>query len=106
MKIKPRAVALLSAVVALSLLVSSPSAFAKGVRGPGKSGSGLGRVGSPGKSTVRPYYGGGSHTYSHGGTYLGGSGASHQGGTYFNPKAGNRYGVHAGGKGASGLMNR
>lgn len=40
------------------------------------------------------YYGGGQHTYSHGGTYVGGVGSSHRGGTYQNPATGNQYGSH------------
>ena len=39
-------------------------------------------------------YGGGQHTYSHGGTYAGGVGSSHLGGTYQNPVTGNQYGTH------------
>ncbi len=38
------------------------------------------------------YYGGGSHTSSHGGTYVGGSGSSHAGGHYVGPYGG--YGRH------------
>lgn len=43
---------------------------------------------------ARPNYGGGQHTYSHGGSYLGGSGSSHIGGTYQNPATNNQYGTH------------
>lgn len=42
----------------------------------------------------RPYYGGGKHTKSHGGSYSGGRGSSHKGGHYKNAKTGNRYGKH------------
>jgi uncharacterized membrane protein len=42
----------------------------------------------------RVSYGGGHHTYSHGGTYVGGSGSSHRGGHYVNASTGNRYGTH------------
>jgi hypothetical protein len=38
------------------------------------------------------FYGGGQHTYSHGGTYVGGVGSSHQGGHYIGPYGG--YGRH------------
>jgi len=41
-----------------------------------------------------PYYGGGRHTSSHGGTYLGAFGSSHRGGHYRNVSSGNRYGRH------------
>ena len=42
-----------------------------------------------------PYYGGGSHTDSHGGTYQGATeGSSHKGGTYSNPNTNNQYGRH------------
>ncbi len=50
--------------------------------------------GRGGKSTPRPYYGGGSHSESHGGRYVGGSGSSHRGGHYLNPRSGNQYGKH------------
>jgi len=46
------------------------------------------------KAGARPYYGGGKHTYSHGGNYQGGRGSSHKGGTYRNPGSGDRYGRH------------
>jgi hypothetical protein len=42
----------------------------------------------------RPYYAGGHHTVSHGGTYSGGNSKSHKGGHYKNPKTSNRYGRH------------
>src|SRR4051812_19749270 len=43
-------------------------------------------------SSPAPYYGGGTHTESHGGTYQGGStGSSHKGGTYVNPNTSNQY---------------
>jgi hypothetical protein len=41
-----------------------------------------------------PFYGGGHHSGSHGGTYKGASGSSHTGGKYINPKTGNQYGKH------------
>ena len=42
-----------------------------------------------------PYYGGGTHTESHGGTYQGAAeGSSHKGGTYVNPNTNNQYGKH------------
>lgn len=43
---------------------------------------------------ARPYYGGGHHTASHGGTYKGGKGSSHKDGKYKNEKTGNEYGKH------------
>ena len=46
------------------------------------------------KSGSRPYYGGGKHSESHGGTYSGGQGSSHKGGSYKNPSLGNQYGKH------------
>lgn len=46
------------------------------------------------EASARPYYGGGSHSYSHGGSYSGGSGSSHKGGTYKNWRTGNQYGRH------------
>jgi hypothetical protein len=42
----------------------------------------------------RPYYGGGHHTQSHGGTYRNGHGSSHRGGHYKNPRSVDRYGRH------------
>jgi hypothetical protein len=43
----------------------------------------------------RPYYGGGTHTTSHGGTYTGGQGgSSHKGGTYTSPTGSHQYGRH------------
>ena len=46
-------------------------------------------------STSGPYYGGGTHTESHGGTYQGATeGSSHKGGTYTNPNTNNQYGRH------------
>ena len=42
----------------------------------------------------RPYYGGGRHTISHGGSYPGGHGSSHKGGHYKNANTGNHYGRH------------
>nr|DAH84779.1 MAG TPA: hypothetical protein [Caudoviricetes sp.] len=42
----------------------------------------------------RPFYGGGHHTYSHGGKFFGGRGSSHKGGKYHNPRSGHRYGKH------------
>lgn len=44
--------------------------------------------------TPHPYYGGGKHTNSHGGTYVGGKGSSHKGGHYKNAKTRNTYGRH------------
>lgn len=44
---------------------------------------------------ARHYYGGGRHTYSHGGHYSGArSGSSHKGGHYRNVRTGNHYGRH------------
>jgi hypothetical protein len=43
---------------------------------------------------ARVYYGGGHHTYSHGGHYAGGYGSSHRGGHYRNSHTGNHYGRH------------
>lgn len=43
---------------------------------------------------ARPYYGGGHHTTSHGGSYKGGKGSSHKDGKYRNEKTGNQYGKH------------
>ncbi|MGI4864918.1 MAG: hypothetical protein ACRYFZ_13420 [Janthinobacterium lividum] len=48
-------------------------------------------------SSSGSYYGGGSHTTSHGGAYQGvepGAGSSHKGGTYQNSNTGNQYGRH------------
>lgn len=42
----------------------------------------------------RPYYGGGRHTSSHGGSYPGSVNAHHKGGHYKNYSSGNRYGIH------------
>ena len=42
----------------------------------------------------RRYYGGGHHTYSHGGHYVGGHGSSHKGGHYRNSSSYNHYGIH------------
>jgi uncharacterized membrane protein len=44
---------------------------------------------------ARPYYGGGHHTSSHGGSYSGSyGGSSHRGGHYRNPRTANHYGRH------------
>lgn len=44
---------------------------------------------------ARPYYGGGKHTESHGGTYRGGQGGSaHKGRTYRSPTGSHSYGKH------------
>jgi len=43
---------------------------------------------------LRPYYGGGYHTVSHGGHYAGGIGSSHRGGNYVSPSGGHHYGRH------------
>lgn len=45
-------------------------------------------------SSSSPYYGGGTHTESHGGTFENGQGSSHKGGTYSNPATNNQYGKH------------
>jgi hypothetical protein len=45
-------------------------------------------------SPGRVYYGGGRHTYSHGGHYAGGSGSSLGGGHYQNHRTGHHYGRH------------
>lgn len=45
-------------------------------------------------SAQKTNYGGGKHTYSHGGYYKNGSGSSHKGGTYKNANTNNRYGTH------------
>ena len=43
----------------------------------------------------RPYYGGGKHTTSHGGTYTGSrGGSSHKGGHYTSPTGSRQYGRH------------
>jgi len=63
-------------LLAVALFALSDLSFAKGSKG------------------SRPYYGGGSHSASHGGHYMGGGGSSHQGGKYANPRTGNRYGRH------------
>lgn len=41
-----------------------------------------------------PYYGGGHHTKSHGGTYSGSTNSHHKGGHYRNPRTNNKYGHH------------
>lgn len=46
------------------------------------------------KGRSRMYYGGGHHTYSHGGKFLYGTGSSHKGGKYYNTRTGHRYGRH------------
>jgi hypothetical protein len=47
------------------------------------------------KGSSRPFYGGGRHTTSHGGTFRGaGPGSSHKGGKYRNPRTADRYGQH------------
>jgi len=45
-------------------------------------------------SVSRPFYGGGHHTTSHGGTYPGETNANHKNGHYRNWRSANRYGVH------------
>jgi hypothetical protein len=49
---------------------------------------------APRASASRPYYGGGHHTASHGGSYSGETNAHHNHGHYRNWKSANRYGVH------------
>jgi len=47
------------------------------------------------KGSSRPFYGGGRHTTSHGGTFQGARpGSSHKGGKYRNPRTGDQYGQH------------
>jgi hypothetical protein len=41
-----------------------------------------------------PYYGGGHHTTSHGGSYPGSINSHHKGGHYVNPNTNNTYGRH------------
>jgi len=48
----------------------------------------------PRSTASRPYYGGGHHTSSHGGSYPGSVNSHHKNGHYQNPKSHNRYGVH------------
>jgi len=44
---------------------------------------------------TRPYYGGGKHTESHGGTYRGSyAGSTHKNGHYTSPNGTRRYGRH------------
>ena len=45
-------------------------------------------------SASRPYYGGGRHTTSHGGSYPGETNSHHRNGHYQNWPSNNRYGVH------------
>ena len=46
-------------------------------------------------SAGRPYYGGGQHRGSHGGSYPGETNPqSHKGGRYKNPHSSDRYGIH------------
>jgi hypothetical protein len=45
-------------------------------------------------SATRPYYGGGRHTTSHGGSYPGETNSHHRNGHYQNWPSNNRYGVH------------
>lgn len=47
---------------------------------------------SSGPAEARYSYGGGHHSYSHGGHYGGGHGSSHRGGHYRGPHGG--YGTH------------
>jgi hypothetical protein len=42
----------------------------------------------------RPYYGGGRHTSSHGGTYAQGQSSSHKGAHYTSPTGSHQYGRH------------
>ena len=42
----------------------------------------------------RPYYGGGHHATSHGGSYPGSTNFHHKDGHYVNPRANNHYGIH------------
>ena len=49
---------------------------------------------TPRSHAVRPYYGGGYHTTSHGGNYPGEINSHHLGGHYENGRTGDRYGVH------------
>ena len=48
---------------------------------------------SSARSASRPYYGGGKHTASHGGTYRAG-GSSHKGGHYTSAIGSHHYGRH------------
>jgi hypothetical protein len=45
-------------------------------------------------ASIRPYYGGGKHTTSHGGGYPGATNSHHKNGHYSNWRTSNRYGVH------------
>jgi hypothetical protein len=45
-------------------------------------------------SVSRPFYDGGHHTTSHGGSYPGETNANHKNGHYRNWRSTNRYGVH------------
>jgi len=56
--------------------------------------SGMKSSPAPRASASRPYYGGGHHTASHGGSYSGETNAHHKRGHYRNWKSANRYGVH------------
>ena len=66
-------------LVALWMVVAL--SFASGGEARGRGGQG-------------PRYGGGHHSYSHGGHYFGGVGSSHRGGHYRNAGTGNHYGHH------------
>jgi hypothetical protein len=66
-------------LIGISLL-ATPSFASSGRSGSRSSGS-------------RPYYGGGSHTSSHGGSY-GRGGSSHKGGHYTSTTGSHRYGRH------------
>ena len=48
----------------------------------------------PRPTSSRPYYGGGHHTTSHGGSDPGSVNPYHRVGHYVNPRSSNRYGVH------------
>ena len=102
---------ILTFTVGISLLcLTTPGALAKGYSARGGKSSHVSRSVAKtrvSKSTPRPYYGGGHHTESHGGTYVGGRAVTHAGGHYTNGRTANRYGIHKPGeKGATGLGQR
>ncbi len=82
------------ALALVGLLGLASPAVARGHGGGGHSYHSSFHVSSHSFVSVRPYYGGGHHTTSHGGHYAGGHGSSHKGGHYVNPRTGNHYGRH------------
>ena len=82
-------------VIALfCFLLSLPAAFATTHRTYSPRPSSSHHNTARSSSAVRPNYGGGHHTTSHGGNYPGETNAHHKNGHYRNWRSANRYGVH------------